>query len=67
MGFAGMRVDGNTLCFDPVEIPGLPDYRFTVTFRGAQVDIAVSGRTATVSVRGDHAVAIRVAGDELAA
>lgn len=67
MGFAGMRVDGDTLCFDPVEIPGLSDYRFTVTFRGAPVDVAVSGRTANVSVRGDRAVAIRVAGDELAA
>jgi alpha,alpha-trehalose phosphorylase len=67
MGFAGMRVDGDTLCFDPVEIPGLSDYRFTVTFRGAPVDVAVSGRTTNVSVRGDRAVAIRVAGDELAA
>lgn len=67
MGFAGMCVDGDTLCFDPVEIPGLPDYRFTVAFRGAQVDVAVSGRTASVSVRGDRAVAIRVAGREVAA
>jgi alpha,alpha-trehalose phosphorylase len=67
MGFAGMRVDGDVLCFDPVEIPGLSDYRFTVAFRGAQVDVAVSGRTAIVSVRGDRASAIRVAGQEVAA
>jgi alpha,alpha-trehalose phosphorylase len=67
MGFAGMRVDGDTLCFDPVEIPGLSDYRFTVAFRGAQVDVAVSGRDASVSVRGDRAVAIRVAGQEVMA
>ena len=67
MGFAGMRVDGDTLCFDPVEIPGLSDYRFTVAFRGARVDVAVSGRSASVSVRGDNAVAIRVAGQEVAA
>lgn len=67
MGFAGMRVEGDTLCFDPVEIPGLSDYRFTVTFRGAQVDVAVSGRTASVSVRDDRAVAIRVAGQMVAA
>ncbi|WP_296611918.1 glycosyl hydrolase family 65 protein [Sphingomonas sp.] len=67
MGFAGMRVEGDTLCFDPVEIPGLSDYRFTVTFRGAQVDVAVSGRAASVSVRGDRAVAIRVAGQTVAA
>ena len=67
MGFAGMRVEGDTLCFDPVEIPGLSDYRFTVTFRGAQVDVAVSGRTASVSVRDDRAVAIRVAGQTVAA
>jgi len=67
MGFAGMRVDGDVLCFDPVEIPGLSDYRFTVAFRGAQVDVAVSGRAASVSVRGDHAVAIRVAGEEVTA
>jgi len=67
MGFAGMRVEGDTLCFDPVEIPGLSDYRFTVTFRGAQVDVAVSGCTASVSVRGDRAVAICVAGQKVAA
>jgi alpha,alpha-trehalose phosphorylase len=67
MGFAGMRVEGDVLCFDPVEIPGLSDYRFTVAFRGAQVDVAVSGRTASVSVRGDRPVAIRVAGAEAAA
>jgi len=67
MGFAGMRVDGDVLCFDPVEIPGLSDYRFTITFRGARVDVAVSGRTASVSVRGDRAVAVRVAGQEVAA
>lgn len=67
MGFAGMRVEDDTLCFDPVEIPGLSDYRFTVTFRGAQVDVAVSGGTASVSVRGDRAVAIRVAGQNVAA
>ena len=67
MGFAGMRVDGDVLCFDPVEIPGLSDYRFTVTFRGARVDVAVSGRTASVSVCGDRAVAVRVAGQEVAA
>jgi alpha,alpha-trehalose phosphorylase len=66
MGFAGMRVDGDVLCFDPVEIPGLPDYRFTVTFRGAHVDVAVSGRHARVSVRGDRPVAIRVAGKDMA-
>jgi len=67
MGFAGMRVDGDVLCFDPVEIPGLSDYRFTVTFRGARVDVAVSGRTASVSVCGDRVVAVRVAGQEVAA
>jgi alpha,alpha-trehalose phosphorylase len=67
MGFAGMRVDGDVLCFDPVEIPGLSDYRFTVAFRGAQVDVAVSGRTASASVRGDRAVTIRVAGQEVTA
>jgi len=67
MGFAGMRVDGDVLCFDPVEIPGLSDYRFTITFRGARVDVAVSGRTASVSVCGDRAVAVRVAGQEVAA
>jgi trehalose/maltose hydrolase-like predicted phosphorylase len=67
MGFAGMRVEGEVLCFDPVEIPGLSDYRFTVAFRGAQVDVAVSGRAASVTVRSDRAVAIRVAGSEVAA
>ncbi|WP_345840412.1 glycoside hydrolase family 65 protein [Sphingomonas oligophenolica] len=66
MGFAGMRVDGDVLCFDPVEIPGLSDYRFTIAFRGAQVDVAVSGRSATVSVRDGRSVRIRVGGEDLA-
>ncbi len=67
MGFAGMRVDGDVLCFDPVEIPGLSDYRFTVAFRGARVDVTVSGADASVSVSGDRTVAIRVAGKDLMA
>lgn len=67
MGFAGMRVDGDVLCFDPVEIPGLSDYRFTVAFRGTRIDVAVSGADASVSVCGDRPVAIRVAGKDLAA
>jgi len=66
MGFAGMRVEGDVLCFDPVEIPGLPDYRFTVAFRGARVEVDVSGRKAGVAVRGDRPVAIRVAGKDVA-
>lgn len=67
MGFAGMRVEGDVLCFDPIEIPGLPDYRFTVAFRGARVEVAVSGRRASVAVQGDRPVAIRVAGRDVAA
>ena len=65
MGFAGMRVDGDVLCFDPVEIPGLVDYSFTVTFRGTPVDVAVSGRTARVSIRGEGKIAIRVGGEDV--
>jgi alpha,alpha-trehalose phosphorylase len=66
MGFAGMRVDEDTLCFDPVLIPGLTDYGFTVTFRGATVDVAISGQVASVSVRDGRRVAIRVGGKDLA-
>ena len=66
MGFAGMRVDGDTLCFDPVEIPGLANYGFTVAFRGATVDVAISGQTASVSVRDGRRVAIRVGGQDVA-
>ncbi|HSI18824.1 MAG TPA: glycosyl hydrolase family 65 protein [Sphingomonas sp.] len=66
MGFAGMRVEGDILCFDPVAIPGLDDYSFTVTFRGAPVDVAVSGRTATVSARGARQIRIRVGGEDVA-
>jgi alpha,alpha-trehalose phosphorylase len=65
MGFAGMRVDGDVLCFDPVEIPGLAEYRFTVAFRGARVDVAVSGLTASVSVRDKRDVSIRVGGQDV--
>ena len=67
MGFAGMNVQEDTLCFDPVEIPGLPEYRFTVAFRGARVEVAVSGRIASVAVQGDRPVAIRIAGTDVAA
>jgi len=65
MGFAGMRVDGDILCFDPVEIPGLTEYRFTIAFRGAHVDVAVSGRSASVSVRDGCSVSIRVGGEDV--
>ena len=44
MGFAGMRVEDDVLCFDPVEIPGFADYRCTIAFRGAQVDVAVGAK-----------------------
>jgi alpha,alpha-trehalose phosphorylase len=66
MGFAGMRVEGDVLCFDPVEIPGFSEYRFTVAFRGAHIDVAVSGRSATVSVRDGRSVRIRVGGEDVA-
>jgi trehalose/maltose hydrolase-like predicted phosphorylase len=66
MGFAGMRVEGDVLCFDPVEIPGFSDYRFTIAFRGAQIDVAVSGRSARVSVRDGRSVRIRVGGEDVA-
>jgi alpha,alpha-trehalose phosphorylase len=66
MGFAGMHVDGDVLCFDPVEIPGLSDYSFTVAFRGAHVDVTVSGRTASVSVRAEREIRIRVSGKDAA-
>ncbi len=65
MGFASMRVEGDVLCFDPVEIPGLADYSFTVTFRGVPVDVAVSGKAARVSVRGEHEIRIRVGGKKV--
>ena len=65
MGFAGMRVDDDTLCFDPIEIPGVSDYRFTVAFRGAHVDVAVSRQAATVSVRGERDISVRVNGEDV--
>jgi alpha,alpha-trehalose phosphorylase len=61
-----MRVEGDILCFDPVAIPGLGDYSFTMTFRSAPVDVVVSGRTARVSVRGEHNIRIRVGGENVA-
>jgi len=66
MGFAGMRVDGDTLCFDPVAIPGLTDYSFTMAFRGATIDVAVSGSTAQVSVRDGREIRIRLGGQDVA-
>ena len=66
MGFAGMRVEGDILCFDPVAIPGLDDYSFTMTFRGATVDVAVSGSTASVSVRDGRKIMIRIGGKDVA-
>ena len=65
MGFAGMRVEGDTLCFDPVAILGFHDYLFTVAFHGATIDVAVSGRVASVSVRDGRRVAIRLCGEDV--
>ncbi len=64
MGFAGMRVEGDILSFDPVEIPGLANYTFTVTFRGARVEVAVSGREARATVDGGDNVVVRCGGAE---
>lgn len=66
MGFAGMRVDGDILCFDPVAIPGLDDYSFTMSFRGTTVDVAVSGAALRVSVRDGREIRIRVGGEDVA-
>lgn len=62
MGFAGMRVEGDVLSFDPVEIPGLADYAFTVAFRGARVEVAVSGRAARATVHGGGDIVVRCRG-----
>lgn len=42
MGFAGMRVDGATLVFDPQPIPGVGPYGLTIAFRGSVIAIAVN-------------------------
>ncbi|MFW2851848.1 glycoside hydrolase family 65 protein [Sphingomonas sp. TX0543] len=65
MGFAGMRIDGDALTFDPIEIPGLASYAFTVAFRGARIEVSVSGRHARATVRGDTAVAVRCRGEDI--
>jgi len=54
------------LCFDPVAIPGLTDYSFTMAFRGATIDVAVSGSTAQVSVRDGREIRIRLGGQDVA-
>lgn len=65
MGFAGMRVEGEVLSFDPVEIPGLADYAFTVAFRGARVEVAVSGRQVRALVSGAEDVTVRCRGADV--
>lgn len=67
IGFAGMRVEGDVLCFDPVSIPGLADYSFSLAFRGARVAVTVSGTTASATVHGDQPVRIRIGGVDAAA
>lgn len=62
MGFAGMHVKGEVLCFDPVTIPDLPDYSFSLAFRGARVTVTVSGANASVAVHGDRPVRIQING-----
>ncbi|WP_010186212.1 glycosyl hydrolase family 65 protein [Sphingomonas sp. PAMC 26605] len=66
MGFAGMRVEDDILCLDPVAIPGLPDYSFSLSFRGAQVGVSVSGADASVAVHGDRPVRVRINGVDAA-
>jgi trehalose/maltose hydrolase-like predicted phosphorylase len=62
MGFAGMRVEGDVLCFDPVAIPGLADYSFSLSFRGARVAVTVSGASASVAIDGDQPIRVRING-----
>jgi trehalose/maltose hydrolase-like predicted phosphorylase len=65
MGFAGMRVAGDVLCFDPVEVPSLPEYSFTVAFRGATIEVAVLGSETRVSIKSGDPVRISIAGTEV--
>lgn len=64
MGFARMRVDGDVLCFDPVEVPGLREYSFTVAFRGALVEVSVAGTEARVALHRGGPIRIAIAGVE---
>ncbi len=66
MGFAGMRVEDDALCFDPVAIPGLADYSFSLSFRGARVAVTVSGAVASVAVEGDRPIRVRINGTDTA-
>lgn len=42
MGFAGMRVAGDVITFDPVAIPEIGPYGFAIRFRGSLIAISVS-------------------------
>lgn len=66
MGFAGMRVDGDVLCFDPVSIPDLPEYGFSLAFRGARIAVTVAGANASVAIDGDPLVRVRINGIDAA-
>ncbi len=40
-GFAGLHIDGDVLCVDPVAVQGIDDYAFSISFRGSLIRIAI--------------------------
>jgi alpha,alpha-trehalose phosphorylase len=63
MGFAGLQVDDDALAFDPVAIPGVSGYRFTIVFRGSRIEVAVKGKQASFRLLAGRPVSVRYGGE----
>ena len=59
LGFAGLCIDGDTLCVDPVAVPGVARYSFTIGFRGARIRISIDGAEAHFALESGGPVAVR--------
>lgn len=64
MGFAGLHVEGERLCFDPLPLPGSGPCSFTVAFRGSRITVTIEAAQARYALEDGDPVALRHGGTD---
>lgn len=63
-GFAGLAVEGDLLCFDPLPLPELGRYGFGVAFRGSHITVELEGDAVTYTLVDGAPVLLRHGGGD---
>jgi alpha,alpha-trehalose phosphorylase len=64
-GFAGLRVEGDCISFDPIRVPALGAYSFSLRFRQTQFKVTVSDSEARYERLDGPALQVRHGGQQL--